>query len=147
MLMRLAQMLSAALVVSAAAAPAAQTAPPPKKLVEQFVEAFNRHDVPGMRNLVDPDVQWMTISGSTISVETNGAEALDRSMRSYFRSCPSCRSVLDGIMEAGNLVTTYERAQWTSGGVPRTQTSLAVYEVRNGRIRRVWYYRTEGDRQ
>jgi len=37
-------------------------------------------------------------------------------------------------------VTFLERASWTSQKGERTQSSVAVYEVREEKIVRVWYY-------
>ena len=40
----------------------------------------------------------------------------------------------------GPYVAIRERVSWTAKSGRRTQTALGVYEVRDGRVRRVWYY-------
>jgi hypothetical protein len=58
----------------------------------------------------------------------------------YFAAVPSARSTIEGRMPAGRFVSVLERAHWTVGGEPRSQSSLSVYEVEDGLIRRIWYY-------
>ena len=114
-----------------------------ERLVRRFVEAFNKHDVAAMAALVSDDVQWLNVKGSTVEIETDGKAALEKGMTAYFRTCSSCRSELESVMVAGSYVTLYERARWESKSGPRAQRSLAVYEVRDGLIRRAWYYPAE----
>ena len=48
------------------------------------------------------------------------------------------------IKVSGRYVTVRERASWTSkSGEKRSQASLAVYEIRDGLVARVWYYPAE----
>lgn len=121
----------------------APEAPSAEATVRRFVDAFNQHNVAAMAVLVSDDLQWLTVSGNALSVEADGRAALEKSMAGYFRSCPSCRSELESVMVAGSYVTLYERAMWDTKGGPRAQRSLAVYEVRDGLIRRAWYYPAE----
>lgn len=113
---------------------------PPTRIVEQFIAAYNAHDVEAMLALVHPTVQWLSVDGAAVAVEADGAETLGEAMSGYFAALPSSRSTAEAIMEAGHFVSVWERAQWESNGETRTQRSLAVYEVEEGKIRRVWYY-------
>lgn len=74
--------------------------------------AYSAHDIPAMLALVHPDVQWLSVDGDSVSVQTNGAEALAESLEGYFRSVPSSRSTVESMMEAGRFVTVWERAHW-----------------------------------
>ena len=112
----------------------------PERVVRAFVDAFNRHDVPGMLALADSAVVWLTVSGDSVLVEARGRDALARSMASYFRALPSARSTLDAVAALGPWVSARERAEWAGASGPRAQASISVYEVRGGRVRRVWYY-------
>ncbi len=60
-------------------------------VVEQFMSAYNAHDIPAM-------------------------------------------------LEAVRFVTVWERAHWERGGEPASQSALAVYEIADGHIVRIWYY-------
>ena len=112
----------------------------PAEAVVEFVAAFTRHDLPAFLSFTHPEIEWLTITGSTVAVETSGREALDASMTSYFASCPSCRSTVEISAVNGDFVTAVETATWESKGTLRAQSSLSVYEFVEGKIRRVWYY-------
>lgn len=49
-----------------------------------------------------------------------------------FESCPSCRSSV--------AVSAVETAIWFSKGVQRSQSSLSVHELEDGKVLRVWYF-------
>ncbi len=114
--------------------------PDSRQVVERFLEAFNSHDVEAMLALAHPDVQWLTVDGDKISVDTAGQAALRDSMKSYFASLPTVRSTFESTMVAGPYVTVVERARWQGKSGERTQAALAVYQVQEGKVRRVWYY-------
>jgi len=40
----------------------------------------------------------------------------------------------------GPWVSVRERARWSTSTGMRSQASMSVYEVREGVLRRVWYY-------
>ncbi|MFN0119242.1 MAG: nuclear transport factor 2 family protein [Blastocatellia bacterium] len=114
-----------------------------EQAVRDFVTAFNRHDTTAMAALVAGDIQWMNVKGSAVEVEVAGRAALEQSMAAYFRSCPTCHSEIESIMTAGRFVTIHERAMWTGKNGAQAQRSLGVYEIRDGRIQRAWYYPAE----
>lgn len=138
--MRHAIALLAILALPLAAVAQGAPEPDPRQIVERFLEAFNRHDVEAMLALAHPDVQWLSVDGDKISVETAGQAALRDSMKGYFASLPTVRSTFESTLVAGPYVTVVERARWQGKSGERTQAALAVYEVREGKVRRVWYY-------
>lgn len=110
------------------------------QVVEHFIAAFNARDLARMLSLTTPDVQWLSIEGEKMSVEAAGVEALRSSLESYFRSVPTARSTIERSLIAGPHVSIWERVRWQGRSGERTQASLAIYELQDGRIRRVWYY-------
>jgi hypothetical protein len=90
--------------------------------------------------LTEPDVQWLSVDGEKISVETAGHDALRNYMKRYFASIPSARSKIERSMLAGQYVTVWERASWQAKSGEKSQSALAVYELKNNHIFRVWYY-------
>lgn len=118
----------------------AQAGEPAAKLVERFVEAFNRHDVEALVALAHEEIEWLSVAGAEISIETRGKAALAESLAGYFRSCPTCRSAIEVGPASGSFLSALERATWEAGGETRSQTSLSVYEIEDGLVRRVWYY-------
>ena len=58
--------------------------------------------------------------------------------------CRSLSPTLEDSLVSGRFVTVRERASWTSeSGEERSQASVAVYEIRDGLVARVWYYPAE----
>jgi hypothetical protein len=111
-----------------------------EKQVREFVEAFNTRKIEKMLELADESIQWLSIDGVKISVETEGKKVLRDSMEKYFRDCPTCKSSLEWVQIAGSRVTAKEKASWMSKNGPREQSGLSVYEFRNGKILRVYYF-------
>ena len=118
---------------------------PPEVRVRNLVEAFNSRNIDAMLELVDENIQWLHVSGTKITVETEGKEALRQSMGRYFTSCSSCKSSLESVQRAGTRVTAMERASWTSKSGPKSQRSLSVYEFSGDKILRVYYFPAEKD--
>lgn len=113
--------------------------------VREFVSAFNTRNIEAMLAAVDENVQWLSVNEAKVTIETEGKKALRESMERYFRSCPSCKSSLEQVHESGSRVTAMERARWSGKNGLKSQTSLSVYEFRNGKILRVYYFPAEVD--
>lgn len=123
-------------------APSIAAGPPPSSeaIVRAYTDAFNHHDVDAMLALAHAEIEWLSIDGSKAVAETAGKEALRAAMASYFGSHPTTKSVIEAAMADGPFIVVRERAEWTSKDGPRAQRSVAVYELRDSLIRRVWYY-------
>lgn len=111
--------------------------------VRDYVSAANKREIEAMLAMVTDDIQWLNVAGDKISVETQGKARLLESMAGYFKSTPSAKSELEWVQVTPSRVVAYERASWQSKSGPKSQTSLSVYEFRNGLIARVYYYPTE----
>ncbi len=137
--MKPAMFASAVALLAFLAAPAV-AGESPRQTVIDFVGAFSRHDLPALLALTHPDIEWLTVDGSGVAIETRGQEALASSLRSYFESCPTCQSTVEVSSVIGNFVAAIESVSWQSKDVAHAQASLSVYEFLDGRVRRVWYY-------
>jgi hypothetical protein len=113
------------------------------EIVREFVAAFNAHDSVVMSKLVAEDVQWLSISGDSVSIETGGKSVLISAMDGYFQSCPTCRSHIKEMIASGERVSAIEDAAWEGRDGPRTQRSLSVYEFSGNLIKRVYYFPAE----
>ena len=112
-----------------------------RELITSYVDHFNSRDLDALLALAHEDVEWLSVNGAEVTVETRGKEALRASLTSYFASCPSCRSTVEVHQSVGRYVSTVEHAEWkTRAGETKRQSSLAVYEIADGLVRRVWYY-------
>ena len=112
-------------------------------IIREFQTAFNKQDTAAMLALAASDAQWYNVQGNKIEIEVDGKPALEKWLTGYFKSCPSCRSEIESLMAAGSYVTVHERAMWETKAGKKAQKALAVYEVREGLIRRVWYFPAE----
>ena len=111
--------------------------------VRGFVDAFNARDIDAMLALATDDVEWLSVDGSKMSVETAGKDALRTSMTAYFKSCPTCRGTVEILGATVARVSTIETATWTDASGPRAQQGMSILEFRDGRIRRVYYFAAE----
>lgn len=111
-----------------------------EQIVSRYIAAFNRHDIAAMLELAHPDVVWLSVVGDSVRVETRGASALATQLSSYFRSYPTAASVSESVIGNGPWVAVHERATWHTAGEMKTQSALAVYEIRAKKVERVWYY-------
>lgn len=113
----------------------------PISVVREYVAAFNAKELDAMMRVVAREVVWMSVAGDSLTDVGRGVDAFRRMIAGYFRAVPTARSELIKIDATGPWVTTHERTRWeaSSSGVGG-QTSLVVYEVRDGQIRHAWFY-------
>lgn len=135
--------LAAALLLASLPAFSQQSAAGHEQTVRSFIAAFNAHDAGAMSKFVADDVQWLSIDGSSISVETNGKAALVTAMNGYFQSCPTCRSQLAELIASRDRVSAVEVADWQGKDGPKTQRGISVYEFSGSLIKRVYYFPAE----
>lgn len=132
-------MLGCLLVAPLASCDARDTTP--TSVVRTYVAAFNAKDLDAMMETVASDVVWMSVVGDSLTDVGRGRDEFRKLIAGYFSAVPSARSELIAIDATGPWVTTHERTRWdASPSESAGQTSLVVYEVRDGLIRRAWFY-------
>lgn len=114
-----------------------------EQTVRAFIAAFNAHDTAQMATFVTDDVQWLSIDGNQVSLETAGKDALIKAMDDYFRSCPTCQSELGGLVSSRDRVSALEVASWQGKDGLKSQRGLSVYEFADDLISRVYYFPAE----
>ncbi|WP_428407831.1 nuclear transport factor 2 family protein [Hyphococcus sp.] len=124
---------------------AERTAPAPAagdnvNVVNGLMAAFNAHDADKMRDYWHPDVTWIELSGEQASKVTTSAQQLHDELVAYFDAYPTVSSSLENIIVNGNFVTAVERPVWEEAGERKSQASVVVYEIIDGRVKRFWYY-------
>lgn len=107
------------------------------KFLQDYFDAYNQHNVKMVVDLVAEDFKMYSVMEDTMTVDINGNEELRNWLTNYFKDLPNVTSEMGEISESGNYVSFIETAYW---GENRSQSSLAVYEIWNGKIKRVWYY-------
>jgi limonene-1,2-epoxide hydrolase len=114
--------------------------PEPVRIVRAYIDAFNQHNISAMAERVAPDFVWFNVTSDRATVEVKGRDMLRKTLSNYFEGTPTVRSEIDGVANAGDYVSFRERATWSSLLGQRSQSSLAIYEVKGGLITRAWYY-------
>jgi hypothetical protein len=120
-----------------------QDAESSRRVVLEMMKAFTTQDPEAMSATLTDDIGWYSIIGDTLTIQAEGKDALLTGLRSYFESIPSAHSEVEEIFVSGKYVVVRERGYWHEDGLQRTQSSLAVYEIRDGLIARVWYFPPE----
>lgn len=131
------------LVASSAGAKERPAGDAPTQVVQRLFAAFNAHSPERMAELVTEDFELYYMTDGKAVLGTQGPDALRKEMAGYFASLPTVRSKAERGTVSGSYLSFRETVSWEHEGKTRTQFSLAVYEVRDGRIRRVWYYPAE----
>jgi uncharacterized protein (TIGR02246 family) len=141
--MRILLVLLVVINMSSAASFAADKQKSNEQLVRDYVAAFNSRDIDAMLSMVTEDIQWLTVAGDKLAIETDGKPKLRQSMAAYFKSNPSAKSELEWVQVTKLRVAALEKASWQAKSGPKSQSSLSVYEFRDGLIARVYYYPAE----
>lgn len=113
---------------------------PAEQAVRALYQSFNAHDSDALVAQVSDDIKWATVGADALKTEAAGKDALRASMQRYFKSLPTVRSRIEAIMAAGEFVTVHERVTWGKAPAEKTQSAVAVYKVRDGRITNAWYF-------
>ncbi len=124
----------AALMVSASALAE------PADVVRAYVDAYNAHDVNAMLALVDDDLTWFMIEEDEMRTEISGTKYLELGMTAFFQAMPEGRSEIRALTVSGSFVSVVEEAFWQTADDSGSQCAMAVYEVIDELIHRVWYY-------
>ncbi len=133
-------------LIAVACAPDAERAEAPApvgatvEVVTGLMKAFNDHDAKAMREYWHPDVVWIELSGDQSSIVTSSAQQLYDELVVYFESFPSVKSSLANISVNGNYVTAIETPVWEQDGERQSQSSVVVYEITDGKVKRFWYF-------
>lgn len=134
------------LMLAAACSPDAERAAPPaatsdaERVVTSLMAAFNAHDPDKMREYWHGDVTWFEISGDQSSAVTTSASQLHTELLAYFDAFPTVSSSLENISVNGNYLTAIERPVWEQDGERKSQASVVIYEIIDGKVKRFWYY-------
>lgn len=111
------------------------------EIVADYVELNNACDAAGMARLMHEDIEWLNISGDTVSTVSSGKDTLSAELASYMSNGCSTQSALSDFSVNGPYVAVTETVSWKGrDGAEQSQSATSVYEIENGLIRRVWYF-------
>lgn len=106
-----------------------------------YLDAFNRHDADAVAAFCAENFKWYSIDGDKSSVDADGRTALRDWLVGYFKSFPTVKSEFLAIEQTGPFLSVRERPSWDNKeGKHVSQQALGIYEIRDEKIVRVWYY-------
>lgn len=105
-------------------------------VLKEYFEAFNRHDINSLMTYISEDFKMYSITDTT-RLDISGKKGLRQWLHNYFAELPKVSSQYDTLNSSGRWISFTETASWGQG---KSASSLAVYEIIDNKIRRVWYY-------
>lgn len=107
-----------------------------EQVVSRQLECYNNHDVDGFVSTYSKDIKIYN-QGET-SPYIDGMEALRERYTERFRT-PGLHAEISNRMVMGSFVIDYENI--TVSGDNTVKNAIAIYEVKDGLIQKVWFIR------
>lgn len=106
------------------------------RVVLEFNEAFNRHDVAGMMQLMSDDCIFENTSPAPDGAVYSGKEAVTQFWQDFFRESPQAHIEIEEIFSLGERCMMRWRYSWVDmAGDKGHVRGVDVFRVRNGFIR------------
>ena len=135
--MKLPSLLASALLITVACA--AVAAPTQEAVVQAQLEAYNARDLDAFAATYADDVQLFQLPDKLL---TSGVAQLREHYAKLFTDTRLHAEIVNRIV-MGQTVVDHERVRLTLSEGPGTLEAIAIYEVVNGKIARVWFRRGE----
>jgi len=107
----------------------------PEQVVQEQLEAYNRHDLEGFLRTYAPEVKVFDFPDT---LRFSGQAAMRERYGKLFESNPELRAEIDSRIVQGDHVIDHERVSLGGG---RRLTAVAIYRVEGGKIIAVWFLR------
>ncbi|MCA9993869.1 MAG: nuclear transport factor 2 family protein [Anaerolineales bacterium] len=105
------------------------------RVVLAFNEAFNRHDVAGMMQLVSDDCLFESSTPAPDGAVYRGKEAMTQFWLAFFRQSPEARMEIEEIFGLGMRCVMRWCYYWTApAGEKRHVRGVDICQVKNGLI-------------
>ena len=112
-----------------------------KTIISAYMDAYNRCDLNEIKTYFHTDIEWLSVEGSKLEIVSAGKDKLIDDLESYMKNGCTSKSEVSEWSFNGNYVAVRETAFWQSADRKKlSQSATAVYEIEDGKIRRVWYY-------
>ncbi len=108
--------------------------------LDAYFNAFNSHNVEELVAMASGDIRLMSVTPDTVTIDLRGQDELKKWLNGYFQSLPNIQSAYSGLTVEGDYVSFVETATWGEQGAKKSQSSLATYLIKDGKIHRAWYY-------
>ena len=107
----------------------------PTEVVQRQLDAYNAHDLAAFLDTYAESAELTRVGKAEAPVK--GKAAISELYASRVFNIPGHRAELVGRLAFGNKVVDHERV---FGLAPEAFEALAVYEVSDGLIQRVWFF-------
>ncbi|HLA97781.1 MAG TPA: nuclear transport factor 2 family protein [Anaerolineales bacterium] len=105
------------------------------RVVLEFNEAFNRHDVAGMMSLMSEDCVFENTNPAPDGVAYSGKEAVTQFWREFFNQSPHAHIKIEEIFGLGNRCVMRWRYEWVDeAGKKGHVRGVDVFQVKDGLI-------------
>ena len=105
------------------------------RIVLAFNEAFNRHDVTGMMELMSDDCVFENTAPAPDGTVYRGQDALRQFWHDFFRASPQAHIDTEEIFGLGLRCVMRWRYSWVdASGRPGHVRGVDLFQVQNGRI-------------
>lgn len=105
------------------------------RAVLQFTEAFNRHDVAGMMQLMSGDCVFETGDPAPDGTVYSGKEIVTRYWQDYFRGFPDVHIEIEEIASLGIRCIMRWRYEWVDGtGKKEHLRGIDLFKMKDGYI-------------
>lgn len=105
------------------------------RIVLEFNEAFNRHDVTGMMQLMSDDCVFENTDPAPDGTVYSGKEAVTQFWQDFFRESPDAHIEIEEIFGFGNRCIMRWRYNWVDvAGKKGHVRGVDIFQVRNGSI-------------
>ncbi len=106
------------------------------RLVLEFNQAFNRHDVAGMMQLMSDDCIFENTNPAPDGTLYSGKEAVTQFWQEFFRASPQAHIDIEEIFGLGERCIMRWRYSWVNlAGQKGHVRGVDIFRVRNGFIR------------
>lgn len=105
------------------------------RVVLEFNEAFNRHDVPGMMRLMSDDCVFENTSPAPDGSIYSGKEAVTAFWEDFFRQSPYAHIEIEEIFSTANRCVMRWRYDWVdASGSKGHVRGVDIFMIRDGLI-------------
>ena len=105
------------------------------RIVMEFNEAFNRHDVAGMMQLTSDDCIFENTSPAPDGTLYSGKEAVARFWQGFFRDSPNAHIEIEDIFGLGHHCIMRWRYEWVeAAGKKGHVRGVDIFQLKDGLI-------------
>jgi ketosteroid isomerase-like protein len=121
-----------------------RTAPETLDLIREGVEAFNRRDLEGMLETMDPEIELVPLRGAIEGIAYHGHEGVRNYMKDMANDWQDSQIEIAALRELGDgrvLVDAQMRAHTLGTGVEVAATGAWLCDVSGDKVKRIRFYR------